>query len=64
MLRRTIPEHMVEQTFFINDAEDFEDNLIYAVILPTSPTTAAWKAIVGEPSKFVAKQLAKGVPPR
>lgn len=44
---------MVEETFFINDAEDFEDNLVYVVTLPTPSTTAEWKAIVKEPSKFV-----------
>eukprot|EP00435_Cladocopium_sp_Y103_P011911 s1821_g3.t1 len=61
VLQRNLPQHMVEQVHYVDFAKDFEDNMIYAVTLPTPETTAEWKAIVKEPSKFVAKQLAKGV---
>ena len=41
-------------------AEDFED-YVFAVTIPEPKTEAEWRAIVKDPSKFVAKKMAKGV---
>ena len=50
----------IEESMWVCE-EPFEESLIYAVTLPTPATQQEWKKIVKDPSKFVAKQLAKGV---
>ena len=56
-----------EQTYFVDEPEMDEVLLnqvaeyAFAVTLPTPETEAEWRSIVKDPSKFVAKKLAKGV---
>ena len=48
----------------INDTAAFLDEVaecVFAVTLPTPASEAEWRSIVKDPSKFVAKKLAKGV---
>ena len=50
-------ENMDANANFLNQVEQYA----FAVTLPTPETEAEWRAIVKDPSKFVAKKLAKGV---
>ena len=48
----------------IDDTAAFLDEVaecVFAVTLPTPASEAEWRSIVKDPSKFVAKKLAKGV---
>ena len=38
-----------------------DENLVFSVMLPEPATEAEWRAIVKDPSKFIAKRVVKGV---
>ena len=63
------PSPLEEQADYVDEelnmeelflAEDFED-YVFAVTIPEPKTEAEWRSIVKDPSKFVAKKMAKGV---
>eukprot|EP00435_Cladocopium_sp_Y103_P042914 s628_g12.t1 len=57
-----------DENMFVDEEETLNEVFLaqvehyaYAVTLPTPETEAEWRAIVKDPSRFVAKKLAKGV---
>ena len=61
-----IPEEIYVNTVVQKNGETVEEqvileDLVYAVTIPSPQNEKEWKAIVKEPSKFVAKKMAKGV---
>ena len=54
-------EYLEEQgAHYVKDSIDFGD-YVFAVTLPEPANEKEWRAIVKDPSKFVAKRVAKGV---
>ena len=47
----------MEELFMAEDSEDY----VFAVMILEPKTEAEWRSIVKDPSKFVAKKMAKGV---
>eukprot|EP00435_Cladocopium_sp_Y103_P024092 s1073_g5.t2 len=67
-LQRGTLDETVDENMLVDEATEINEIFLaqiehyaYAVTLPTPSTEAEWRSIVKDPSRFVAKKLAKGV---